>query len=183
MRAQRAFIATLAAARAGPGGGIQRRLHGGPIGAAGGGFTAAHEPTEFFESIHALGGEHELFAKWLNAHVSVDESRHNRRNVHRAVVARRIPGMGVGLIAYTPVRAGETVLRLPKAAYAPLSAEHAMANATAKVPQFVDHVVKVSNAMGAPELASRGQLYYEVALLEGSRSFLQLGWELAKIIT
>ena len=173
MRAQRAFIATLAAARAGPGGGIQRRLHGGPIGAAGGGFTAAHEPTEFFESIHALGGEHELFAKWLNAHVSVDESRHNRRNVHRAVVARRIPGMGVGLIAYTPVRAGETVLRLPKAAYAPLSAEHAMANATAKVPQFVDHVVKVSNAMGAPELATHATLALHI-LFElgdpGSRS-------------
>ena len=122
MRARRTLATTLARVS-------RRGLHGGPFGAAGAAGAVDVPPTEFFESIRALGGEHERFAEWLHARVSADETSRGGRNVHPAVTAARVPGMGVGLVARRPVRAGETVLRIPRDAYEPLSAPHALAAA------------------------------------------------------
>ena len=124
MRARRTLATTLARVS-------RRGLHGGPFGAAGAAGAVDEPPTEFFESIRALGGEHERFAEWLHARVSADETSRGGRNVHPAVTAARVPGMGVGLVARRPVRAGEIVLRIPRDAYAPLSATHALAAAKA----------------------------------------------------
>ena len=156
MRARRTLATTLARVS-------RRGLHGGPFGAAGAAGAVDEPPTEFFESIRALGGEHERFAEWLHARVSADETaRGGRRNVHPAVTAARVPGMGVGLIARRPVRAGEIVLRIPRDAYAPLSATHALAAAKAKAPAFVNHAAKVAASMGAPELATHATLALHV---------------------
>ena len=156
MRARRTLATTLARVS-------RRGLHGGPFGAAGAAGAVDEPPTEFFESIRALGGEHERFAEWLHARVSADETaRGGRRNVHPAVTAARVPGMGVGLVARRPVRAGEIVLRIPRDAYAPLSATHALAAAKAKAPAFVDHAAKVAASMGAPELATHAALALHV---------------------
>ena len=156
MRARRTLATTLARVS-------RRGLHGGPFGAAGAAGAVDEPPTEFFESIRALGGEHERFAEWLHARVSADETaRGGRRNVHPAVTAARVPGMGVGLVARRPVRAGEIVLRIPRDAYAPLSATHALAAAKAKAPAFVDHAAKVAASMGAPELATHATLALHV---------------------
>ena len=155
MRARRTLATTLARVS-------RRGLHGGPFGAAGAAGAVDEPPTEFFESIRALGGEHERFAEWLHARVSADETRRGGRNVHPAVTAARVPGMGVGLVARRPVRAGETVLRIPRDAYEPLSAPHALAAAKAKAPAFVDHAVKVAASMGAPELATHAALALHV---------------------
>ena len=51
--------------------------------------------------------------------------------------ARRVPGMGVGLVATAPVARGDVVLRLPPRAWRPLSASHATRVARERVPQFV----------------------------------------------
>jgi histone-lysine N-methyltransferase SETD3 len=156
MRARRTLATTLARVS-------RRGLHGGPFGAAGAAGAVDEPPTEFFESIRALGGEHERFAEWLHARVSADETaRGGRRNVHPAVTAARVPGMGVGLVARRPVRAGEIVLRIPRDAYAPFSATHALAAAKAKAPAFVDHAAKVAASMGAPELATHAALALHV---------------------
>ena len=156
MRARRTLATTLARVS-------RRGLHGGPFGAAGAAGAVDEPPTEFFESIRALGGEHERFAEWLHARVSADETaRGGRRNVHPAVTAARVPGMGVGLVARRPVRAGEIVLRIPRDAYAPLSATHALAAAKAKAPAFVNHAAKVAASMGAPELATHAALALHV---------------------
>ena len=156
MRARRTLATTLARVS-------RRGLHGGPFGAAGAAGAVDEPPTEFFESIRALGGEHERFAKWLHARVSADETkRGGRRNVHPAVTAARVPGMGVGLVARRPVRAGEVMLRIPREAHAPLSAPHALAAAKAKAPAFVDHAAKVAASMGAPELATHAALALHV---------------------
>ena len=156
MRARRTLASTLARVS-------RRGLHGGPFGAAGAAGAVDEPPTEFFESIRALGGEHERFAEWLHARVSADETRRGGRwNVHPAVTAARVPGMGVGLVARRPVRAGEIVLRIPRDAYAPLSATHALAAAKAKAPAFVDHAAKVAASMGAPELATHATLALHV---------------------
>ena len=61
-----------------------------------------------------------------------------------------------------PVRAGEIVLRIPRDAYAPFSATHALAAAKAKAPAFVDHAAKVAASMGAPELATHATLALHV---------------------
>ena len=60
MRARRTLATTLARVS-------RRGLHGGPFGAAGAAGAVDEPPTEFFESIRALGGEHERFAEWLHA--------------------------------------------------------------------------------------------------------------------
>ena len=54
------------------------------------------------------------------------------------------------------------MLRIPRDAYEPLSAPHALAAAKAKAPAFVDHAVKVAASMGAPELATHAALALHV---------------------
>jgi|AntAceMinimDraft_1070359.scaffolds.fasta_scaffold32588_1 histone-lysine N-methyltransferase SETD3 len=73
--------------------------------------------------------------------------------VHPAVEARVFPGMGAGLAATALIKAGELVLRLPKAAWHPVSADIAISQARQRVPQFVAHAEAVSTQMGAPDLA------------------------------
>ena len=61
--------------------------------------------------------------------------------------------MGVGLAADEPIKAGELVLRLPKAAWYPVSAELALSQARQRVPQFVTHAEAVSRQLAGLPLA------------------------------
>ena len=118
-------------------------------------------------SLEALGGEYVAFAGWLGRCLSVPVAMAASppsappvsARVHPSVVARRFDGMGVGLAAEgAGIAAGEVILRLPRAAWYPVSAARAAAVAGENVPRFVAHAEAVSRELGAPDLAKHALL-------------------------
>ena len=118
-------------------------------------------------SLRDLGGEYGPFASWLNDTLSTSggggggggSGGSGGGRVHPSVAVRAFPGMGLGLAAAGgPIKAGDVILRLPRAAWYPVSAELATSQARRRVPQFVSHAEAVSAQLGAPEFAKHAML-------------------------
>ena len=70
--------------------------------------TPASDPAPLLRSLAELGGAYAPLARWLRPLL---DSPGDDALVHPAVEARRVPGMGVGLVATAPVARGDVVLR------------------------------------------------------------------------
>ena len=75
-----------------------------------------------------------------------------------------VAGTGLGVVAAEPLRAGETVLRVPRSLWHPFSAEHALAQARAKAPPFVARCEQLAAQMAAQGVAGAAKLPLHVSL-------------------
>ena len=129
--------------------------------------TPASDPAPLLRSLAELGGAYAPLARWLRPLL---DSPGDDALVHPAVEARRVPGMGVGLVATAPVARGDVVLRLPPRAWRPLSASHATRVARERVPQFVSHAEDVARRLGAPDLTTHALLALHILFELGDES-------------
>ena len=74
--------------------------------------------------------------------------------------------MGLGVVAASPLAAGETVLRVPSALWRPFSAEHALEQARTRAPPFVARVEQLAAQMSAQGVDGAAKL---VRLASASR--------------
>ena len=129
--------------------------------------TPASDPAPLLRSLAELGGAYAPLARWLQPLL---DSPGDDALVHPAVEARRVPGMGVGLVATAPVARGDVILRLPPRAWRPLSASHATSVARERVPQFVAHAEDVARRLGAPDLPKHALLALHILFELGDES-------------
>jgi len=103
----------------------------------------------FARSLSALGDRHAPLASWLAPRLDASANGF----AHPSLEARSVPGAGVGVFAAAPIPEGTAVLRVPRGAFEPLSAEYAVRTARRRAPPFVAHVERVAASAGAPAFA------------------------------
>ena len=104
----------------------------------------------FARSLSALGDRHAPLASWLTPRLDASANGF----AHPSLEARSVPGAGVGVFAAAPIPEGTAVLRVPRGAFEPLSAEYAVRTARRRAPPFVAHVERVAASAGAPAFAT-----------------------------
>ena len=104
----------------------------------------------FARSLSALGDRHAPLASWLAPRLDASANGF----AHPSLEARSVPGAGVGVFAAAPIPEGTAVLRVPRGAFEPLSAEYAVRTARRRAPPFVAHVERVAASAGAPAFAT-----------------------------
>ena len=104
----------------------------------------------FARSLSALGDRHAPLASWLAPRLDASANGF----AHPSLEARSVPGAGVGVSAAAPIPEGTAVLRVPRGAFEPLSAEYAVRTARRRAPPFVAHVERVAASAGAPAFAT-----------------------------
>lgn len=104
-------------------------------------------PDRFLASLSSLGAHHAPVADWLRS-VTSFISPHQ-------LVAAKLPGFGVGLVAAERVAAGDVVLRVPHSVWSPVSAATAVATARRRAPALLARADAAAASLGgAPSSAS-----------------------------
>ena len=101
----------------------------------------------FARSLSALGDRHAPLASWLAPRLDASANGF----AHPSLEARSVPGAGVGVFAAAPIPEGTAVLRVPRGAFEPLSAEYAVRTARRRAPPFVAHVCLLYTSDAADE--------------------------------
>ena len=124
-----------------------------------------NDPTQLLKSLDLLGGKHALLGRWLAGVIveegvegksksTNDKNENNELYVHPSLEARKVSGAGVGLFASATIYPGEVLLRVPKSVFWSLGASHAEKQARKKVPQFVTHLERQCDSLGAKRFAT-----------------------------